>query len=156
MPDTLPKGKERHGLIANFDFYSTIATLAGRPIPERCDGVDPFPYLTGKQTGDAHEYLFWLNNEPGDAVRRHMISVRWQDWRLYRKYEKDSSQLFDLKQDPREERDLASKHPNIVKQLAAKHAAWSKTLAPLGKISDLPAVAPIIPSGHGWDYAQKD
>jgi arylsulfatase A-like enzyme len=153
MPGTLPQGKQHDGLIANFDFYSTIAALAGQPIPKHCDGVDLFPYLKGERTGEAHEYLFWLNNEPGDAVRRHLIAVRWEDWRLYRKYEKDPWQLFDLKSDPKEETNLAVKHPGIVKQMAAKHAAWSKTLAPLGKIPKLSAADPIIPTGHGWAIA---
>jgi arylsulfatase A-like enzyme len=153
MPGTLPQGKQHDGLIANFDFYSTIAALAGQPIPKHCDGVDLFPYLKGERTGEAHEYLFWLNNEPGDAVRRHLIAVRWEDWRLYRKYEKDPWQLFDLKSDPKEETNLAVKHPGIVKQMAAKHAAWSKTLAPLGKIPKLSAADPIIPTGHGWALA---
>jgi arylsulfatase A-like enzyme len=153
MPGTLPEGKQHDGLIANFDFYSTIAALAGQPIPDHCDGVDLFPYLKGERTGDAHEYLFWLNNEPGDAVRRHLIAVRWKDWRLYRKYEKDRWQLFDLKSDPREETDLAAKHPDVVKQMAAKHAAWVKTLAPLGKIPEIRDGAPIVPNGHGWAYA---
>ena len=156
MPGTLPLGQQHDGLIANFDFYSTIAALAGQPIPKHCDGVDLFPYLLGERKGDAHEYLFWLNNEPGDAVRRHMIAVRWQDWRLYKKYKKDPWQLFDLKSDPREETDLAAKIPNIVKKLAAKHAAWSKSLAPLGKIPELGAGEPVIPSGHGWAYAKKN
>ena len=29
------------------------------------------------------------------------MAVRWKDWRLYRKYDKDPWQLFDLKSDPR-------------------------------------------------------
>jgi arylsulfatase A-like enzyme len=153
MPGTLPEGKQHDGLIANFDFYSTIAALAGQPIPEHCDGVDLFPYLKGERTGDAHEYLFWLNNEPGDAVRRHLIAVRWKDWRLYKKYEKDRWQLFDLKSDPREEKDLASKHPDIVKQMAAQHKAWAKTLAPLGKIPESRGNELVIPNGHGWAIA---
>lgn len=153
MPGTLPEGKQYDGLIANFDFYSTIAALAGQPIPEHCDGVDLFPYLKGERAGDAHEYLFWLNNEPGDAVRRHLIAARWKDWRLYRKYEKDRWQLFDLKSDPREERDLAAKHPDIVKQMAAKHATWAETLAPLGRIPTIRAAEPAAPAGHGWAYA---
>ncbi len=153
MPGTLPQGKQHDGLIANFDFYSTIAALAGQPIPKHCDGVDLFPYLKGERTGDAHEYLFWLNNEPGDAVRRHLIAVRWKDWRLYKKYEKDQWQLFDLKADPREERDLAAKHADIVKQMAAQHATWATTLAPLGKIPEIRDRSPVIPTGHGWAYA---
>jgi arylsulfatase A-like enzyme len=112
--------------------------------------VDLFPYLTGERTGAAHEYLFWLNNQPDDAVRRHLIAVRWQDWRLYRKYEKDAWQLFNLRVDPREEQDVSSKHPDIVRQLAERHEAWAKTLVPLGEIPKIPAGAPIIPSGHGW------
>jgi arylsulfatase A-like enzyme len=33
MPGVIPKGKEYHDLVANFDFYSTIASLAGLTIP---------------------------------------------------------------------------------------------------------------------------
>lgn len=153
MPGLLPEGKKHDGLIANFDFYSTIAAVVGQPIPAHCDGVDLVPYLKGKKTDDAHEYLFWLNSEPGDAVRRHMIAVRWQDWRLYRKYDKDPWQLFDLKKDPREETDLAKKHPEIVRQLAKQHAAWEKTLPPVGEIPKVGPSAPIIPGGHGWALA---
>jgi len=155
MPGVLPKGKQYDGLMANFDFYSTIAALAGQTIPKRCDGVNLVPYLTGQRTGDAHQYLFWLNNQPDDAVRRHLIAVRRQDWRLYKKYEKDRWQLFDLKSDPREEHDIASKHQDVVKQMASQHAAWSKTLAPLGEIPKIRAAEPIIPSGHGWAFASR-
>ena len=153
MPGVLPKGKQYGGLIANFDFYATIAALAGQPIPDQCDGADLIPYLTGQRTGDAHEYLFWLNNQPDDAVRRHLIAARWKDWRLYRKYEKDQWQLFDLRSDPREEHNIASKHPDVVKQMASQHTAWSETLAPLGEIPTIRAGEPIIPSGHGWALA---
>ncbi len=150
MPGVLPEGKQYDGLMANFDFYSTITSLATQMIPDHCDGVDLVPYLTGERTGHAHEYLFWLNNQPDDAVRRHLIAVRWQDWRLYKKYEKDRWQLFDLSWDPREEHDIAAKHPDVVEQLASQHSAWSKTLAPLGEIPKIRADKPIIPSGHGW------
>lgn len=153
MPGLLPQGRQYRGLMANYDFYATIASLAGQTIPKHCDGVDLFPYLTGERTGAAHEYLFWLNNQPDDAVRRHLIAVRWQDWRLYKKYERDQWQLFDLKADPREEHDIASKHPDVVKQMAAQHRAWSKTLAPLGVIPQIRAGEPIIPNGHGWAFA---
>ncbi len=153
MPGVLPEEKQYDGLIANFDFYSTIAHLTTNTIPRHCDGVDLFPYLCGEQSGDAHEYLYWLNNEPGDAERRHLIAVRWKDWRLYKKYQRDPWQLFDLKSDPREENDLAPKHPELVKQMATQHAAWKQTLAPLGEIPKIRGKEPIIPTGHGWAFA---
>ena len=155
MPGSLPEGKLYDGLIANFDFYSTIAHLTTQTIPKHCDGVDLFPRLCGEQAGDAHEYLFWLNNQPNDAVRRHLIAVRWRDWRLYRKYEKDPWQLFDLKADPREEHDLAAEHRGVVNQLAARHSAWSQTLEPLAEVPKLKPGAPIIPNGHGWATAPE-
>ncbi len=156
MPGVIPEGKEYDGLIANFDFYSTIAATVGLPIPKHCDGVNLLPFLNDKKKGDPHEYLFWLNNEPGDAVRRHLIAVRWKHWRLYKKYDKDPWQLFDLKSDPREEKDLANKYPELVQQLAAKHADWAKTLAPLGKIPELNASNISTPKGHGWSFADKN
>lgn len=156
MPGVIPQGKQYDGLIANFDFYSTIASITGHEIPDHCDGVDLVEYFKGERTGSAHEYLFWLNNEPGDAVRRHLIAVRWRDWRLYKKYDKDPWQLFDLKSDPREEHDIASKHSDIVTQMAAKHKTWSQTLAPLGKVPDNREREPTIPTGHGWAFAETE
>lgn len=154
MPGTLPAGKRYDGMIANFDFYSTIANLTCQTIPEHCDGKDLFPWLKGEKQGDAHEYLYWLNSEPGDAVRRHMIATRWKDWRLYRKYADDSWQLFNLKSDPREENNVAAGHPEVVQQLSAKHAEWEKTLVPMAEIEPVKASEPQIPKGHGWATAQ--
>ena len=108
------------------------------------------PFLTGSKSGDAHDCLYWLNNEPGDAVRRHLIAVRREDWRLYRKYEMDPWQLFDLKQDPHEQHDLAADHPNVVQRLAARHAEWAASLVPVGKIPKIAEREPVIPNGHGW------
>ena len=153
LPGTLPDGEQYDGLIANFDFYSTISQYACEEIPDHCDGVDLFPFLVGDRKGSAHEYLFWLNNQPDDAVRRHLIAVRWQDWRLYKKYEQDPWQLFDLGADPREEQNVASEHPQIVSQLASQHARWKANLAPLAAVPNIRADQPIIPSGHGWAKA---
>ena len=155
MPGSLPKGVTHEGLIANFDFYATIAGLVGTPAPPHCDGVNLLPFLRGEKKGSAHDYLFWLNNEPGDAVRRHLIAVRWKKWRLYRKYQKDRWQLFDLAADPHEENDVADKHPEIVTRLAERHEAWVKTLPPLREISKETSPAQRVTTGHGWETARK-
>ena len=155
MPGVVPEAKDYHRQIANFDFYSTIASVSGLLIPKHCDGVNLIPYLTGKNKAEPHEYLFWLNNEPGDAERRHMIAVRWKKWRLYKKYDKDPWQLFDLEADPKEEKNIAKNHADIVERFSAKHAAWRKTLAPLGKIPKLAKSDDRIGTGHGWAYAKR-
>jgi arylsulfatase A-like enzyme len=148
-PGTVQQGKRYDGLSCTLDFYTTMAAAIGKPAPKHLDGVNLLPYLKGEKTDDAHEYLFWLNNEPGDAERRHLIAVRWKNWRLYRKYKDDPWQLFDLVKDPREEKDVAAQHPDVVANMSKRHAEWAKTLAPLGKIPNVPK--PLPPTARdGW------
>ena len=153
MPGVLPKGRPYSGMIANFDFYSTIASIAGLQIPEHCDGVNLVPFLTGEQEGDAHPYLFWHNSEPGDAERRHLLAARWEDWRLYRKYADDEWQLFDLKKDPREENNVAAQNPEVVQQLARRHEEWAKTLPPVAEIPEMEGDKERSGRGYGWATA---
>ncbi|MEM7144394.1 MAG: sulfatase-like hydrolase/transferase [Verrucomicrobiota bacterium] len=153
MPGVVPQDMDYDPMIANFDFYSTIAAVAGLDAPSHCDGVNLIPYLTGRNKDLPHEYFYWLNNEPGDAERRHLIAARWKDWRLYKKYTDDEWQLFNLKTDPLEENNVAAAHPEVVRQLARKHAAWEKTLAPLGEIPKTANAETSIPKGHGWALA---
>jgi arylsulfatase A-like enzyme len=148
----IPERSTFDGLACTLDFYATILAAANLPVPAHIDGVDLMPYLTGKKKGDVHEYIYWLNNDPTDTKHRHLVAVRWKNWRLYRHEETDAWQLFDLKKDPREEMDVASKYPEIVQQLGEKHADWKSTLAPCWKISTSKyrSPGPVTPEGYGW------
>ncbi|MEM1222080.1 MAG: sulfatase-like hydrolase/transferase [Verrucomicrobiota bacterium] len=154
MPGQLPQGQIYEGMTATIDFYATIAALAGATNPEHLDGVDLFPYLKGEKSGDAHEHIYWLNNDPDDPEHRHLVAVRWKDWRLYRQKIEDAWQLFDLAKDPQETQDLSANYPEIVERLAAKHANWAKTLAPLGEIPKNRAGGSQAPDGYGWATAE--
>ena len=151
-PGVVPQGERFGGLCCTLDFYATIASAAKATPPEHIDGVDLMPYLLGKKTGDVHEHLFWLNNDPTDAPRRHLVAVRSKNWRLYRYRETESWQLFDLAKDPREEENVADQFPDVVEQLAKKHAEWKSTLAPLMTKPEERYVnpGPAIPTGYGW------
>ncbi len=151
-PGVVPQGERFDGLSCTLDFYATIASAAKAKPPEHLDGVDLMPYLLGEKTGDVHEYLFWLNNDPTDAPRRHLVAVRSKDWRLYRYRETEPWQLFDLEKDPREEEDIADQYPDVVEKLANKHAEWKSTLSPLLTKTEEKYVnpGPAIPTGYGW------
>jgi arylsulfatase A-like enzyme len=149
-PGTIPQGKRYDGLSCTLDFFATIAAAIGKPAPKHLDGVDLVPYLRGDKEGDAHEYLYWLNNQPDDAVRRWLVAVRWKHWRLYKYKETDKWQLFDLVKDPREEKDVAGEYPEVVENMSRRHREWVKTLAPLEDVPDLPRVTPTVSEGHGW------
>jgi arylsulfatase A-like enzyme len=135
--------------LAAQSYLPVLAAAAGVPAPEHLDGVDLMPYLRGERQGSPHEYLFWLNNQPGDPVHRHLVAVRWKQWRLYRHHETDPWQLFDLVKDPREEKDVAAKFPKVVEEMARKHAEWKTTHVPPPKSGDVKVRNPV-PTGHGW------
>lgn len=131
------------------DFYATAAAVAAKSLPKRCDGENLLPFLRGEKTGDAHEELYWCNDDPKDAPRRHLKAMRWKQWRLV-KYD-DCWRLFDLKADPREERDLAKKHSDVVSDMRKRYNAWVATLPPvipMGKGEG--EGGGRTPHGYGW------
>ncbi len=148
-PGHIPKRKTYDGLMCTMDFYATAAAAAAKPLPKRCEGKDLLPYLRGDKTGDAHEELYWCNNDPKDAPRRHLKAMRWKQWRLI-EYD-DGWRLFDLIADPKEERDLAKEHSEVVRDMRKRYNAW---------VATLPPVIPMAkgdgdgggrtPKGYGW------
>ncbi|MCP4192281.1 MAG: sulfatase-like hydrolase/transferase [Planctomycetaceae bacterium] len=153
MPTVLPQGETYEGMTCTLDYYTTIAATINAVAPKHLDGVNLLPFLTGQKTGDAHEFLFWMNNDPTDAPRRRLIAVRWKDWRLYH-HKQLGWQLFDLKSDPREEQDVAAEFPSVVATMKRQHSSWAETLPPVAplphRIRNLP---PMIPTGFGWAFA---
>ncbi len=71
-PGTIPPGITYGGLMCTMDFYATIAAVAGKPLPRRCEGKDLLPYLKGQKNDDVHEYLFWHHDDLTDAKRRNL------------------------------------------------------------------------------------
>jgi arylsulfatase A-like enzyme len=85
--------------------------------------VDLVPFLTGATAGAPHDRLFWR------AGAQH--AARLGDWKLVR----DSRQgegdlLFNLAQDIGEQHDLATRHPDKLRELQAAYAAWDRQMTP--------------------------
>lgn len=146
-PGTIPAGITYEGLMCTMDFYATAAAVAGKPLPERCEGKDLLPYLKGQKKGDVHEYLFWHNADPTDAKRRNLYAVRWKNWRLV-KYP-DGWRLFDIKNDPKETKNLAKDHPRVVGNMRKHYDAFVATLPPLKRSANYKGGG-SIPKGWGW------
>jgi arylsulfatase A-like enzyme len=109
------------------DLYATLRSACGLPAGAGGDGVDLTPVLRG--TGKpAREALYWhyphysnQGGKPGGAVREG-------DLKLVEFYEDGRRELFDLKADPGEHRNLAAARPGDVKRLAGRLAAWRKAV----------------------------
>ncbi len=146
-PGTVPAGITYEGLMCTMDFYATAAAAAGKPLPKRCEGKDLLPYLNGQKKGDVHEYVFWHNADPTDAPRRNLYAVRWKNWRLI-KYP-DDWRLFDLERDPKETKNLAEDHPQVVDNMRKHYDAFVATLPPLKPSTDYKGGGKVE-DGWGW------
>ncbi len=133
-PGTIPNGITYEGLMCTMDFYATVAAVTGKPLPKRCEGKNLLPYLKGQLKGDVHNYLFCHNADPTDAKRRNLYAVRWKNWRLV-KYPV-AWRLFDLKNDPKETKNLAEDHLQVVKNMRKHYDALVETLPPLKPSAD--------------------
>ena len=125
----LPQGRKLEHPVIQLDCLPTALAAAGVAIePEwKLDGVNLLPALMAESPTAPHESLFWRNQS--------RWAIRSGDWKLVQS-PKDaagpasvvSAELYNLKDDPGETKNLAAEQPERTKALAAQWTAWSATL----------------------------
>ena len=55
-------------------------------------------------------------------------SIRDGDWKLIKFYDYEKVELYNLKDDPSESKDLSKENPKIAKDLESKLVAWQKRM----------------------------
>ena len=99
----------------SYDFYSTICELAGVNPATETDGISFYPTLMESGDQMKHSYLYWefMDIEGQQAVRMG----KWKGLRNGLKRGNMKIELYDLETDSCEQRDVAPKHPEIVKKI---------------------------------------
>ena len=92
------------------DLLPTAAALAGARVPAGVDGVSALPVLLGRRA-PRREFLYWEFHEGGFAQ-----AVRMGRWKAVRHGAVGAIKLYDLQTDIGETRDLAAKHPALVRR----------------------------------------
>lgn len=111
-PGLVPAGVTNDHLLAFYDVLPTFRELVGDETgtEESGDGISFAPTLLGKERGqETHEFLYWEFHETDQ------IAVRAGDWKLL--VRKGVPALYNLKEDVREEHDVAAEFPEVVKTL---------------------------------------
>jgi len=109
----------------SIDFFNTIMEASGgKPTVPATDGVSLLPIFEGKKL--AERALYWHYPHYANQGGRPGGAIRVGDYKLIEFYEDGRRELFDVKKDISESRNLAADKPDVVKDLAAKLDAWRK------------------------------
>jgi len=115
-PGKVPAGKTYDRPVISTDIFATIHGATGAP---KSKGKYPesknlLPYLTGKSSGDPHEWLYWRQS--------NKAAFRVGDMKILRHTPK-KWELYDLAKDPSETKDLIKAQPVEFKLLLE---GWEK------------------------------
>ena len=112
-PGVIRPGTTSDAVWAFWDFFPSAAELAGANAPNDIDGISFVPALRGWPM-PKREYLYWEFHEQGFSQ-----AVRMGDWKGVRRKSRGAPiELYDLATDIGEQHDVASQHPDIVRQIA--------------------------------------
>jgi arylsulfatase A-like enzyme len=114
----VPAGKSTEAFTYLFDLFPTVCSLAGASLPEKVAGKDLQPLWTGK-VSRVRDSVFL-------PFSKLMRSVRDDRWKLIVYPPINHRQLFDLKEDPAETRNLAEdpKHAAEIQHLTDLMKKW--------------------------------
>jgi arylsulfatase A-like enzyme len=121
-PGKIPAGQTYQHPVSSLDILPTAVNLAGGSLPGniKFDGVDLIPYLTAQTHTAPHKRLF--------SRKGQISTVRQGKWKLFRS--EDNNWLFNLDEDVGEQKNLADKHPDKVKELIRHLKTWESEMVP--------------------------
>ncbi len=97
----IPKGKKYDSFTYLYDIYPTLCDLAGAKIPVTVEGISLKPILTEQRDGPRKEMLFAYKNFQRALRKDHLKLIK------YNVKGEIITQLFNLKEDPYENKNLA-------------------------------------------------
>ncbi|MCD6347342.1 MAG: arylsulfatase [Bacteroidales bacterium] len=113
-PNHIEPGSTSDHISAFYDVLPTLCEIAGIDPGTATDGISFLPTLLNKKQKE-HDYMFWEFPE-----YRGQQAVRIGKWKGIRKDIKKGNleiELYNLEDDIREEKNIASEHPDIVEQM---------------------------------------
>ncbi len=124
----IPSGTTCEVPVMGTDFYPTILDLAGlalRPDDHK-DGISIASLLKDPKATLPRETLYW--HYPHYHRTKPYGAIRHGDWKLIEFFEDSHVELFDLKSDPKETKDLAKVHPEKAAELLKELVAWRESV----------------------------
>jgi arylsulfatase A-like enzyme len=111
-PARVPAGRVSDQVWAMWDVLPTVAEMARAKIPPKLDGISMLPTLVGGVQTNQHEFLYWEFHEGGSRQ-----AIRMGDWKAIRPAVGKELELYNLKKDLEEKKDVAGENTNVVARI---------------------------------------
>jgi arylsulfatase A-like enzyme len=120
-PGRIARGSASDHQCGFFDMMATWAELAGIDAP-KTDGISFAPALLGKGGQRRHEFMYWelpRHIAATGEFRKElpMAAVRMGEWKAVRPKPDAALELYNLKADPFEERNVAGENPRVLERI---------------------------------------
>ena len=125
LPGVIAPGSITDCITTSTDIYPTVLEAVGLDlIPDQhCDGKSILPALKGDTTYDRGP-IFWHYPHYGNQGGTPGSSIREGDFKLIQFLEDGHLELYNLKDDIGEDRNLAQQQPDLAKELHIKLTNW--------------------------------
>jgi len=144
-------GKSVEKLTAHIDILPTFIDLCGLKAPDiKFDGTNIRQLIDTDGTEWKPRTLIVESQRVVDPIKWKQSSVMTEDWRLV-----NGKELYQIRKDPKQTKDIASDHPEIVKQLRAEYDKFWNDVSKEHNMTTYMAIgseeSPIVAlSSHDW------
>ncbi len=111
-PGKIKPGSTSDQLCAFWDFLPTAAEIADAQPPKSIDGISLYPTILGKKPNE-HSLLYWEMAHGKNLT----FAIRKGDWKAIKAVPTGPVELYNLKKDIAETRNVASENQEVLKQL---------------------------------------
>ncbi len=128
-PGVVESGARSSVPVTSVDFYPTLLEIAGAPDVQghHSDGMSLVPLL--EQTGDwLRDALYWHYPHYSNAGATPTAAIRSGDWKLMEFFEDDHVELYNLREDPGESRDVSGNEPEKAQEMLKNLKAWRENI----------------------------
>jgi len=110
-PNKIKSGSQSNSVALTMDLFPTICNVAGASIAHKIDGRSILPILLDRDRHEVDRFFFWVRREGGGKYGgRAYYAARHGDYKLVQNSPFEPLELYNLREDPKEQNPLGNKH----------------------------------------------
>lgn len=124
--------RDAGSVVQAVDLLPTLAGVAGAPKPAGGDGIDVSAAWRGKPIAARPDLYSHIARPGTESAFGPLYSIRSGPWKLLMNADGSGAELYNIEQDPGEQRERKRDSPEVLRKLSAKLGRWIATLPPPG------------------------